>query len=125
MDPRALTTAPTGSHMTTASPPVQNGVSPVAQVVEAASSSMKKVLIQEHTVELHQAVEAAARDIQKFISSMERNVRIAKDETSGYYIVQLVDPQSGQVVRSLPPDELLRIARSFEILGSKMVHQKV
>ena len=111
--------------MTTASPPVQNGVSPVAQVVEAASSSMKKVLIQEHTAELHQAVEAAARDIQKFISSMERNVRIAKDETSGYYIVQLVDPQSGQVVRSLPPDELLRIARSFEILGSKMVHQKV
>jgi len=55
---------------------------------------------------------------------MERNVKLGKDETTGYYVVQLIDPQSGQVIRSLPPDELLRIARSFEILGSKMVNQR-
>jgi uncharacterized FlaG/YvyC family protein len=36
----------------------------------------------------------------------------------------LVDPQTGAVIRSLPPDELLRIARSFEVLGSTMVNQR-
>ncbi|MBM4230087.1 MAG: flagellar protein FlaG [Gammaproteobacteria bacterium] len=93
-------------------------------MAESAAVRPKPVEVQKYAVELQQTVEAAAKDIQKFVSSMERNVKLAKDDTTGYYVVQLVDPQSGQVIRSLPPDELLRIARSFEILGSKMVNQR-
>jgi uncharacterized FlaG/YvyC family protein len=39
-------------------------------------------------------------------------------------VVQLVDPASGEVIRTLPSEELLRIARTFEMLGSVMVNQK-
>ena len=34
-----------------------------------------------------------------------------------------VDPDTGEVIRTLPSEELLRLARSFEMLGNKMVHQ--
>jgi flagellar protein FlaG len=63
-------------------------------------------------------------DIQHFISSQQRSVRISKDESSGHMVVQLVDPASGEVIRTLPSEELLRIARTFEMLGSVMVNQK-
>jgi len=95
-----------------------------AQVAEVLAVRPKTVEVHDYAVELQRTTEAAAKDIQKFISSMQRNVKLEKDETTGYYVVQLVDPQSGEVIRSLPPDELLRIARSFEILGSKMVNQR-
>ena len=38
-------------------------------------------------------------------------------------IVQLVDPSSGEVIRTLPSEELLRLSRTFEMLGNKMVDQ--
>jgi flagellar protein FlaG len=63
-------------------------------------------------------------DIQKFISSMARQVRLSKDPVSGHIVVQLIDPNTGQLIRSLPSDELLRISRSFEMLGSVMVNQR-
>jgi flagellar protein FlaG len=72
---------------------------------------------------LKEAAETAMKDIQHFISSQASSVRITKDETSGHMVVQLVDPGTGEVIRTLPSEELLRLARSFEMLGNKMVHQ--
>jgi flagellar protein FlaG len=72
---------------------------------------------------LKEAAETAMKDIQHFISSQASSVRITKDETSGHMVVKLVDPNTGEVIRTLPSEELLRLARSFEMLGNKMVHQ--
>jgi flagellar protein FlaG len=80
--------------------------------------------IHEFGKDVKQAAEKAMEDIQHFISSQQRSVRISKDEASGHMIVQLVDPASGEVIRTLPSEELLRIARTFEMLGSVMVNQK-
>ena len=84
---------------------------------------LPKTNVKESSQELKDAAEIAMKDIQHFISSQARFVRISKDETSGHMIVQLVDPGTGEVIRTLPSEELLRLARSFEMLGNKMVHQ--
>ena len=55
---------------------------------------------------------------------MERQVNVSKDPLTGYIAVQIVNPATGEVIRTLPSDELMRIARSFEQLGSVMVNQK-
>ena len=83
-----------------------------------------KASIHEFGQDVKQVAEAAMADIQHFISSQQRSVRVSKDESSGYMVVQLVDPESGEVIRTLPSEELLRIARTFEMLGSVMVNQK-
>ena len=90
----------------------------------ASVPTQPKASIHEFGQDVKQAAEAAIADIQHFISSQQRSVRVSKDESSGYMVVQLVDPASGEVIRTLPSDELLRIARTFEMLGSVMVNQK-
>ena len=98
-------------------------ISDAKTVSKVASVPLPKSDVKESSQEMRNAAETAMKDIQHFISSQARSVRISKDETSGHMIVQLVDPDSGEVIRTLPSEELLRLARSFEILGNKMVHQ--
>ena len=92
-------------------------------VAKVANVPLPKSEVKATSQDLKEASETAMKDIQHFISSQERSVRITKDETSGHMIVKLVDPSSGEVIRTLPSEELLRLARSFEMLGNKMVHQ--
>ena len=92
-------------------------------VSKVASVPLPKTNVRESSQEVRDAAETAMKDIQHFISSQARSVRIFKDENSGHMIVQLVDPDTGDVIRTLPSEELLRLARSFEMLGNKMVHQ--
>ena len=84
---------------------------------------MPKSDVKAASQDLKDASETAMKDIQHFISSQASSVRVTKDETSGHMVVKLVDPNTGEVIRTLPSEELLRLARSFEMLGNKMVHQ--
>ena len=92
-------------------------------VAKVANVPLPKSDVKVSSQDLKEAAETAMKDIQHFISSQASSVRISKDETSGHMIVQLVDPDTGEVIRTLPSEELLRLARSFEMLGNKMVHQ--
>ena len=94
-------------------------VSKVASVPVQPQASVK-----EFSQDVKQAAEKAMVDIEHFISSQARSVRISKDSSSGHMVVQLVDPSSGEVIRTLPSEELLRLARTFETLGNVMVNQR-
>lgn len=80
--------------------------------------------VHEFNQDVKQAAEKAAQDIQRFIEDQKTSVRISKDEVSGHMVVQLIDPSSGQVIRTLPTEELLRLSRTFQTLGSVMVNQR-
>jgi len=113
-----------GSMLSKIKAPVE--VAPISDaeaVSRVAIVPLPKTNVKESSQELKDAAENAMKDIQHFISSQARSVRISKDENSGHMIVQLVDPGTGEVIRTLPSEELLRLARSFEMLGNKMVHQ--
>ena len=113
-----------GSMLSNVRPPVEAANSSDANVVsKVASVPLPKTNVKESSQELRDAAETAMKDIQHFISSQASSVRISKDQTSGHMVVQLVDPGTGEVIRTLPSEELLRLARSFEMLGNKMVHQ--
>jgi len=113
-----------GSLLSNVKAPVETAQTSDAKVVsKVASVPLPKTNVKESSQEVRDAAEMAMKDIQHFISSQARSVRISKDETSGHMIVQLVDPDTGEVIRTLPSEELLRLARSFEMLGNKMVHQ--
>ncbi|PUE16484.1 flagellar protein FlaG [Limnohabitans sp. MMS-10A-178] len=113
-----------GSMLSNVKAPIETAPATDANVVsKVASVPLPKTNVRESSQEVRDAAETAMRDIQHFISSQARSVRISKDETSGHMIVQLVDPDTGEVIRTLPSEELLRLARSFEMLGNKMVHQ--
>jgi flagellar protein FlaG len=113
-----------GSMLSNVRPPVEaSNTSDATAVSKVASVPLPKTNVKESSQELREAAETAMKDIQHFISSQASSVRISKDNTSGHMVVQLVDPGTGEVIRTLPSEELLRLARSFEMLGNKMVHQ--
>ena len=113
-----------GSMLPNAKAPVETAPTSDAKTVsKVASVPLPTTNVKEASQEVRNAAETAMKDIQHFISSQASSVRIHKDETSGHMIVQMVDPDTGEVIRTLPSEELLRLARSFEMLGNKMVHQ--
>jgi flagellar protein FlaG len=108
--------------------PIQNEPAPTkdAEAVSKVASVPvhPQANVKEFSQDVKQAAEKAMLDIEHFISSQARSVRISKDSSSGHMVVQLVDPASGEVIRTLPSEELLRLARTFETLGNVMVSQR-
>ena len=69
-------------------------------------------------------VAKAAADLQSFVQSMGRNLSFSVDETTGYHVVRVVNPNTGELVRQLPSEELLKISRDFQRLNNALVSQR-
>lgn len=93
-------------------------------VAKAASTEIKPSAVNEVTQPTREVVAKAAEQIQSFVNSMGRNLSFSVDSTTGYHIVRVTNPETGDVVRQLPTEELIRIAQSFAQLNAALVHQK-
>ena len=124
---------------------IQTPISAVVQPsIESASSSraaiatntnpdlVKKVTITEfkdsniasNSQPSREAVAKAAEQIQNFVNKMGRNLSFSVDEATGYNVVRVVNPDTNEIIRQLPSEELLKIARSMESWNSVLVNQK-
>jgi len=71
-----------------------------------------------------ESVEAAAEKIQSFISSMKRDLNIYVDNSTGRSVIRVVDSESSQLIRQIPPEESIRLAQTVDFLSSLLVHQR-
>ena len=101
--------------------PVRSDHEVVAQV---ASTIIKPSNVDVASQPTREVVAKAAADIQQFVQSMGRNLSFSVDEVSGYHVVRVVNPNTGELVRQLPSEELLKIARDFERLNNVLVSQR-
>ena len=119
-----------GSGVTQASipspqPVVQQPVRTDSEIVaQVASTVIKPSSVDVTSQPTREVVAKAAADIQQFVQSMGRNLSFSVDEVSGYHVVRVVNPSTGELVRQLPSEELLKIARDFERLNNVLVSQK-
>jgi len=99
---------------------------PDSQVVSKviATSEVKPSNIQQNAQQSQEVVAKAAKQIQDFVSSMGRNLNFSVDPTTGYHIVTVVNPSTGEVVRQLPTEELIKIAQSLGNVNNALVSQK-
>ena len=106
-------------------PVVQQPVRSDAEVVaKVANTVIKPSNVGAASQPTREVVAKAAADIQQFVQSMGRNLSFSVDEVSGYHVVRVVNPSTGELVRQLPSDELLKIARDFERLNNVLVSQR-
>jgi flagellar protein FlaG len=89
-----------------------------------ASVDIKKVDVIESNKPTQQAIAKAANDIQNFVKEMGRNLQFSIDKTTGYNVVRVVNPDTQELIRQLPSEELLKIAASMQEMGSVLVNQK-
>ena len=69
-------------------------------------------------------LQAAARTIDLFVRDMGRSLDFRVDSSSGKQIVRVSNPQTGEVVRQIPNEEAVQIARSLNYLQSVLVSIK-
>jgi flagellar protein FlaG len=96
-----------------------------AEVVSSvASMEIKASSVNETSAPTREVVAKAAQQIQSFVQSMGRNLNFSVDSTTGYHVVRVTNPDTGEIIRQLPSEELLRIAQSFAQINSALVNQK-
>ncbi len=93
-------------------------------IAVVASAEIKPSGVNETSQPTREVVAKAAQQIQSFVQSMGRNLNFSVDSTTGYHIVRVTNPETGETIRQLPSEELLRIAQSFEQLNAALVNQK-
>ena len=93
-------------------------------VAVAASAEIRPSSVNETSQPTREVVAKAAQQIQSFVQSMGRNLNFSIDETTGYHVVKVVNPSTGELVRQLPSEELLKIAKDFQRLNNVLVSQR-
>jgi flagellar protein FlaG len=59
-------------------------------------------------------VKKAAEDIQKFVGAIATDLRFTVDKDSGRLIVSVVDSKTQQVVRQIPSEDIMKMARNID-----------
>ena len=66
----------------------------------------------------------AVQEIEKFVQSVKRNLEFSIDEPSGKVIVRVIASDSGEVVRQIPNEEVLKLANSLNDASSLLFSAK-
>ncbi|HEY6642624.1 flagellar protein FlaG [Povalibacter sp.] len=84
----------------------------VAQDVPVASV-VGKLTQQPAPQDASSAVRAAAQQIDSYLKSIGREVEFRVDEESGTTVVTVRETATGDVIRQIPNEEVLQLARRF------------
>ncbi|KIQ59739.1 flagellar protein FlaG [Pseudomonas fluorescens] len=60
----------------------------------------------------------AVQEIEKFVQSVKRNLEFSIDEPSGKVVVKVIASGSGEVIRQIPNEEVLKLANSLNDANS-------
>jgi flagellar protein FlaG len=71
-----------------------------------------------------EAVKHAAQVIGRALQSLSRSLEFSIDESSGKTVVRVVDAETGGLIRQMPSQEALDIARAIDRLPGLLLRQK-
>jgi flagellar protein FlaG len=63
-------------------------------------------------------ISRAIHTINTFLQENQRGLRFQVDQATGRTVITVINPVSGEVVRQIPPQELLNIAHELRASGS-------
>ncbi len=66
----------------------------------------------------------AVQDIEKFVQSIKRNLEFSIDEPSGQVVVKVIASDSGEVIRQIPTEEVLKLADSLSSASNVLFDAK-
>lgn len=68
--------------------------------------------------EMQENVEAAVKQMNEYIQSTQRDLSFSYDKSSGETVVKVLDRATQQVIRQMPDETFLKLARSKDSEGS-------
>ncbi len=67
----------------------------------------------------HARAQAAARQLQEFLRQNGHNMEFSVDQATGVTIVRIYNSASGELVRQIPSEEIVRIAALLRADGAR------
>lgn len=67
--------------------------------------------------EEQKAIEEVASKLQDFVNLIDKKLQFRVDDDSGRHVVTVTDKLSGDVIRQIPSEEVLRLARNLSDLA--------
>jgi flagellar protein FlaG len=67
---------------------------------------------------MRENVEAAVKQMNEYIQSTQRDLHFSYDKSSGETVVKVLDRGTQQVIRQIPDETFLKLARSTDSEGS-------
>lgn len=98
----------------------ENTSKAAAPAVQAAVNAVPAVSPAEERQRVKQAVE----QVNKAVPSFSRNLQFSVDEDTNRNIVRVVDTSTGDVIRQIPSEEILEIAKALDKLQGMIIRQK-
>lgn len=71
-----------------------------------------------------ETVRQSADQINRFVSQFDRNLQFTVDEETGTNVVKVIDMETEEVIRQIPSEELLAIARALDKLQGLLIKDK-
>ncbi|MEC8158561.1 MAG: flagellar protein FlaG [Pseudomonadota bacterium] len=71
-----------------------------------------------------EVVKRAAETVSAFIETVSRDVRVAYDDTISRSVFTVVDAETSEVIRQIPSEDLVAIARFLEAQGLESSDRK-
>ncbi len=108
----------------------QNSVAPeqtlTNKAVEAAASADAGNLAKEKASQetMRKNLQSAVEQTQKFVSTANKDIQFKVDDRFDRMIVKVVDRETGEVVREIPSEEMLKMAQALEKLQGLLVKQE-
>ena len=99
-------------------------VDAAGEAAAAAAKARAEVNVEQYARATKEVMQVAAQQIQGYLRESGRNLNVTLDESTGKYVARVVNPETGEVVRSLPSEETLRIARNIDQMRGMLVNQR-
>ena len=76
-------------------------------------------------IDIEQELNEAIKTLDIMMEIRQRSVQFEIDETSGTNIIRVIDDRTGEVIRQMPPDELLNFMRNLTKMLGNFLDEKV
>ena len=86
----------------------------VSKAAEVAAAAKPEVKLEQFTEPTREVMQRAADQIRGYLTDSGRDLNLFVDEAAGRYVTTVINPNNGEVVRQIPADETLRIARNVQ-----------
>jgi len=71
-----------------------------------------------------QQVSEAVKNMNDFLQMVRRTLQFTMDEDSGRMVVQIKDAETDQVIRQIPPENMLKLAKELDKLNGLLFEEK-
>lgn len=90
----------------------------------AAKPSEQELAADSNSPAKQQAIEQAVKNVNDFVKPINNTLSFNLDQDTGQTVIKVVDLSTQEVIRQIPSEEMLAIAKALDTMKGLLVQQK-